>query len=118
MKDLKIGYNTIVRLEEYDDSKYSFDIKGVNIINKIIDYLDIRNVINYNNNEYLDFVLNKQEEMVNELIDNSKLDDIAKEFDVKPITISRWKVKKSIPSREHYEKMKKILQTKNKGMIG
>ena len=67
--ELEIGYNTIWRLEEKTDNDYNLNHKSVQIINKIIDYLDIRDKLNYTNNEYIDFILNKQIEYVKILLD-------------------------------------------------
>ena len=112
MKDINIGYNTVVRLEQYNDNEYSFDHKGVVIINKVLDYLDIRDKIDYRNNEYLDFVINKQEEEIEKIIGNSTLDIIAEQFNVTTATITRWRHSQSIPSRENYYKIKKMLETR------
>ena len=114
MNDLNIGYNTIIRIENLNDNNYSFNSKGIEIINKIIDYLDIRDKINYNNNEYLDFVLNKQEIIIKQLLDNETPLSIASKLEVSRITIIRWLNKESIPSKENYVKFTKLLYNSKK----
>ena len=114
IKVLNIGYNTIIRIENLNDNNYKFNSKGIEIINKIIDYLDIRDKINYNNNEYLDFVLNKQEEIIKKLFEKDSIENIAKKMKVSKITIIRWMNNESIPSKENYLKIAKLLYNSKK----
>lgn len=109
MNDLHIGYNTIIRLENNDDVDYSFDKKGIVIINKIIDYLDIRDELNYNNNEYLNFVLNKQSMVINILIKRKSRQELSMMLDVNVDTITRWKNNQTIISKENYYKIREML---------
>lgn len=48
--ELGIGYTTSVRLEEQSDNR-NLNHKSIQIINKIIDYLEIRDKLNFNNND-------------------------------------------------------------------
>ena len=114
IKVLNIGYNTIIRIENLNDNNYKFNSKGIEIINKIIDYLDIRDKINYNNNEYLDFVLNKQEEIIKKLFEKDSIENIAKKMKVSKITIIRWMNNESIPSKENYLKIANLLYNSKK----
>ena len=109
-KDLNIGYNTICRLEERCDDEYGFDHKSIPIINKLIDYLDVREKINYENNEYLDFILNKQADYIKLLLDKYSRNELSTILNVVPDTISRWKSTDIIISRKNYNKIKKILE--------
>lgn len=108
--ELEIGYNTIWRLEEKTDNDYNLNHKSVQIINKIIDYLDIRDKLNYTNNEYIDFILNKQIEYVKILLDKYSRQQIAEILDVVPDTISRWINGDIVISKNNYHKIKKMLE--------
>ena len=109
--ELGIGYNTIVRLEEQSDNR-NLNHKSIQIINKIIDYLDIRDKLNFNNNEYLDFILNKQSSAIKELKDKIGRMEIANELNVTPDSVNRWITSDIVISRKHYHKIKKMLETK------
>lgn len=109
--ELGIGYNTIVRLEEQSDNR-NLNHKSIQIINKIIDYLDIRDKLNFNNNEYLDFILNKQSSAIKELKDKIGRIEIANELNVTPDSVNRWITSDIVISRKHYHKIKNMLETK------
>lgn len=109
-KDLDIGYNTIWRLEEKTDDDYSFNHKSVQIINRIIDYLNIREQLNYTNNEYLDFILNKQVENVQTLLKKYSRKELSTILNVVPDTISRWISNDIVMSKQNYYKIKKMLE--------
>lgn len=86
--ELGIGYNTIVRLEEQSDNR-NLNHKSIQIINKIIDYLDIRDKLNFNNNDYLDFILNKQSLTIKKLKDKIVRMEIASELNINPDSVNR-----------------------------
>lgn len=109
-RDLNIGYNTIWRLEEKTDNDYTLNHKSVQIINKIIDYLDIQDKLTYTNNEYIDFILNKQKEYVKLLLSKYSRQELSKILNVVPNTISRWIYGDIVVSRKNYYKIKKILE--------
>lgn len=109
-KKLDIGYNTIWRLEEKTDNDYNLNHKSVQIINKIIDYLDIRDKLNYTNNEYLDFILNKQKEYVKLLRSKHSRQELSTILNVVPDTISRWIADDIVISKKNYYKIKKMLE--------
>ncbi len=109
--ELGIGYNTIVRLEKQSDNR-NLNHKSIQIINKIIDYLDIRDNLNFNNNEYLDFILNKQSSVIKELKDKFGRMKIANELNVTPDSVNRWITSDIVISRKHYHQIKKMLETK------
>ena len=88
-EELEIGYNTIVRLEEQSDNR-NLNHKSIQIINKIIDYLDIRDKLNFNNNDYLDFILNKQSLTIKKLKDKIVRMEIASELNINPDSVNRW----------------------------
>ena len=111
-KDLNIGYNTIWRLEEKSDSEYRWNQKSIKIVNKIIDYLQIRDKLDYSQNEYADFILNKKEEVIKELLNIYSRKELAKKLDVTPDTITRWIKGKNIISKDAYYKIKKVLEIK------
>lgn len=111
-KELKIGTNTIARLENIKNREYGFNHRSVQIINKIIDYLDVRDKLNYDNDEYFDFVLNKQSNVIRYLVDKYGKDELSVEFDVVPDTISRWIDGNIIISRDNFYKVKKVLDIK------
>ena len=108
---LGIGYNTIVRLEEQSDNR-NLNHKSIQIINKIINYLDIRDKLNFSNNEYLDFTLNKQSSAIKELKDKIGRMEIANELNVTPDSVNRWITSDIVISRKHYHQIKKMLETK------
>ena len=109
--ELGIGYNTIVRLEEQSDNR-NLNHKSIQIINKIIDYLDIRDNLNFSNNACLDFILNKQSPAIKELKDKIGRMKIANELNVTPDSINRWITSDIVISKKHYHQIKKILETK------
>ena len=109
--ELGIGYNTIVRLEEQSDNR-NLNHKSIQIINKIINYLDIRDKLNFSNNEYLDFILNKQSSAIKELKDKIGRMEIANELNVTPDSVNRWITSDIVISRKHYHQIKKMLETK------
>lgn len=111
-KVLNIGYNTIWRIEEKSDENYNLNHKSVEIINKIIDYLNIRNKIDFSKYEYIDFILNKQVSILIELRKLYKRKDLANILDVTPDTITRWIDGKIVISKENYFKIKKMLEIK------
>ena len=109
-KDLNIGYNTIWRLEEKTDEEYKLNHKSVEIINKIIDYLNIRNEIDYSQNEYINFILNNQSNVVKELLDNYSRKELSQILNVVPDTITRWINGNIVISKDNYYKIKKMLE--------
>ena len=109
--ELGIGYNTIVRLEKQSDNR-NLNHKSIQIINKIIDYLDIRDNLNFSNNACLDFILNKQSSTIKELKDKIGRMKIANELNVTPDSINRWITSDIVISRKHYHQIKKMLETK------
>ena len=111
-KVLNIGYNTIWRIEEKSDENYNLNHKSVEIINKIIDCLNIRNKIDFSKYEYIDFILNKQVSILIELRKLYKRKDLANILDVTPDTITRWIDGKIVISKENYFKIKKMLEIK------
>ncbi len=86
--ELGIGYNTIVRLEEPSDNR-NLNHKSIQIINKIIDYLNIRDNLNFSNNECLDFILNKQSSAIKELKYKIKRMKIANELNINHDSVNR-----------------------------
>lgn len=86
--ELGIGYNTIVRLEEQSDNRNP-NHKSIQIINKIIDYLNIRDNLNFSNNECLDFILNKQSSAIKELKYKIKRMKIANELNINHDSVNR-----------------------------
>ena len=111
-KELKIGTNTIARLENIENREYGFNHRSVQIINKIIDYLGVREKLNYASDEYFDFVINKQSNVIRYLVDKYGKDELSLEFDVVPDTISRWIDGNIIISRDNFYKVKKVLDIK------
>lgn len=109
--ELGIGYNTIVRLEEQSDNR-NLNHKSIQIINKIIDYLEIRDKLNFNNNDYLDFILNKQSLTIKKLKDKIVRMEIASELNINPDSVNRWITSDVVISRKHYHQIKKMLETK------
>lgn len=108
-KDLNIGYNTIWRLEEKSNDEYNFNHKTIQIIKKIIEYLNIENKLDYSNNEYLDFIINKQTRVVKRLLSIYSKQNLAILLEINPNTISRWTDGKIVISKENYRKLKKML---------
>ena len=80
------------------------------IINKIIDYLNIRDKLNYTNNEYVDFILNKQTEYVKILLNKYTRQQLAEILEVAPDTITRWINGDIVISKNNYYKIKKMLE--------
>lgn len=111
-KELKIGTNTIARLENIENRKYGFNHRSVQIINKIIDYLGVRDKLNFDSDEYFDFVINKQSNVIRYLVDKYGKDELSLEFDVVPDTISRWIDGNIIITRDNFYKVKKVLDIK------
>lgn len=109
--ELGIGYNTIVRLEEQSDNRNP-NHKSIQIINKIIDYLNIRDNLNFSNNECLDFILNKQSSAIKELKYKIKRMKIANELNINHDSVNRWITSNIVISRKHYHQIKKMLETK------
>lgn len=109
--ELGIGYNTIVRLEEQSDNR-NLNHKSIQIINKIIDYLEIRDKLNFNNNDYLDFILNKQSLTIKKLKDKIVRMEIASELNINPDSVNRWITSDVVISKRNYYQIKKVLETK------
>ena len=109
--ELGIGYNTSVRLEEQSDNR-NLNHKSIQIINKIIDCLEIRDKLNFNNNDYLDFILNKQSLTIKKLKDKIVRMEIASELNINPDSVNRWITSDVVISRKHYHQIKKMLETK------
>lgn len=109
--ELGIGYNTIVRLEEQSDNR-NLNHKSIQIINKIIDYLEIRDKLNFNNNDYLDFILNKQSLTIKKLKDKIVRMEIASELNINPDSVNRWITSDVVISKRNYYQIKKMLETK------
>ncbi len=110
-KELNIGYNTILRIEKRKDEDYIITHQSVVIINKIINYLDIKDKIDFSKYEYIDFVLNKQREIIKSLVKKYKRKNLAQKLNVEPDTITRWIKGDTIISKENYFKIKKMLET-------
>ena len=68
--------------------------------------------MNFSNNEYLDFILNKQSSAIKELKDKIGRMKIANELNVTPDSINRWITSDIVISRKHYHQIKKMLETK------
>ncbi len=109
--ELGIGYNTSVRLEEQSDNR-NLNHKSIQIINKIIDYLEIRDKLNFNNNDYLDFILNKQSLTIKKLKDKIVRMEIASELNINPDSVNRWITSDVVISKRNYYQIKKMLETK------
>lgn len=109
--ELGIGYNTIVRLEEQSDNR-NLNHKSIQIINKIIDYLEIRDKLNFNNNDYLDFILNKQSLTIKKLKDKIVRMEIASELNINPDSVNRWITSDVVISKRNYYQIKKMIETK------
>lgn len=108
-KALNIGYNTILRIEN-DDFNRKLNHQSIIILNKIIDYMDIRDKLNFSNNDYLDFILNKQSSIIVELKEKIGRIKLAKELKVSPDSVTRWINNEVVISKENYDKLKEILK--------
>lgn len=109
--ELGIGYNTSVRLEEQSDNR-NLNHKSIQIINKIIDCLEIRDKLNFNNNDYLDFILNKQSLTIKKIKDKIVRMEIASELNINPDSVNRWITSDVVISKRNYYQIKKMLETK------
>lgn len=109
-KSLNIGYNTILRIEN-DDFNRKLNHQSIIILNKIIDYMDIRDKLNFSNNDYLNFILNKQSSTIAELKEKIGRIKLAKELKVSPDSVTRWINNEVVISKENYAKLKEILKT-------
>ena len=109
-KALNIGYNTILRIEN-DNFNRKLNHQSIIILNKIIDYMDIRDKLNFSNNDYLDFILNKQSSIIAELKEKIGRIKLAKELKVSPDSVTRWINNEVVISKENYAKLKEILKT-------
>ena len=108
-KALNIGYNTILRIEN-DDFNRKLNHQSIIILNKIIDYMDIRDKLNFSNNDYLDFILNKQSSIIVELKEKIGRIKLAKELKVSADSVTRWINNEVVISKENYAKLKDILK--------
>lgn len=109
-KALNIGYNTILRIEN-DDFNRKLNHQSIIILNKIIDYIDIRDKLNFSNNDYIDFILNKQSSTIAELKEKIGRIKLAKELNVYPDSVTRWINNEVVISKENYDKLKEILKS-------
>ena len=108
-KALNLGYNTILRIEN-DNFNRKLNHQSIIILNKIIDYMDIRDKLNFSNNDYLDFILNKQSSIIAELKEKIGRIKLAKELKVIPDSVTRWINNEVVISKENYDKLKEILK--------
>ena len=108
-KALNIGYNTILRIEN-DNFNRKLNHQSIIILNKIIDYMDIRDKLNFSNNDYFDFILNKQPSIIAELKEKIGRIKLAKELKVSADTVTRWINNEVVISKENYAKLKDILK--------
>ena len=108
-KTLNIGYSTILRIEN-DNFNRKLNHQSIIILNKIIDYMDIRDKLNFSNNDYLDFILNKQSSIIAELKEKIGRIKLAKELKVSADTVTRWINNEVVISKENYAKLKDILK--------
>lgn len=108
-KALNIGYNTILRIEN-DNFNRKLNHQSIIILNKIIDYMDIRDKLNFSNNDYLDFILNKQSSIIAELKEKIGRIKLAKELKVSADSVTRWINNEVVISKENYDKLKGILK--------
>ena len=108
-KALNIGYSTILRIEN-DNFNQKLNHQSIIILNKIIDYMDIRDKLNFSNNDYLDFILNKQPSIIVELKEKIGRIKLAKELKVSADTVTRWINNEVVISKENYAKLKDILK--------
>lgn len=72
--------------------------------------MDIRDKLNFNNNDYLDFILNKQSSIIVELKEKIGRIKLAKELKVSPDSVTRWINNEVVISKENYDKLKEILK--------
>ena len=108
-KALNIGYSTILRIEN-DNFNRKLNHQSIIILNKIIDYMDIRDKLNFSNNDYLDFILNKQSSIIAELKEKIGRIKLAKELKVSADSVTRWINNEVVISKENYAKLKDILK--------
>ena len=108
-KALNIGYSTILRIEN-DNFNRKLNHQSIIILNKIIDYMDIRDKLNFSNNDYLDFILNKQSSIIVELKEKIGRIKLAKELKVSADSVTRWINNEVVISKENYAKLKDILK--------
>lgn len=108
-KALNIGYSTILRIEN-DNFNQKLNHQSIIILNKIIDYMDIRDKLNFSNNDYLDFILNKQSSIIAELKEKIGRIKLAKELKVSADSVTRWINNEVVISKENYAKLKDILK--------
>ena len=108
-KALNIGYSTILRIEN-DNFNRKLNHQSIIILNKIIDYMDIRDKLNFSNNDYLDFILNKQPSIIVELKEKIGRIKLAKELKVSADSVTRWINNEVVISKENYAKLKDILK--------
>lgn len=108
-KALNIGYSTILRIEN-DNFNQKLNHQSIIILNKIIDYMDIRDKLNFSNNDYLDFILNKQPSIIVELKEKIGRIKLAKELKVSADSVTRWINNEVVISKENYAKLKDILK--------
>ena len=108
-KALNIGYSTILRIEN-DDFNRKLNHQSIIILNKIIDYMDIRDKLNFSNNDYLDFILNKQSSIIAELKEKIGRIKLAKKLKVSADSVTRWINNEVVISKENYAKLKDILK--------
>lgn len=87
-KALNIGYSTILRIEN-DNFNRKLNHQSIIILNKIIDYMDIRDKLNFSNNDYLDFILNKQSSIIAELKEKIGRIKLAKKLKVSADSVTR-----------------------------
>ena len=108
-KALNIGYSTILRIEN-DNFNRKLNHQSIIILNKIIDYMDIRDKLNFSNNDYLDFILNKQPSIIAELKEKIGRIKLAKKLKVSADSVTRWINNEVVISKENYAKLKDILK--------
>lgn len=108
-KALNIGYSTILRIEN-DNFNQKLNHQSIIILNKIIDYMDIRDKLNFSNNDYLDFILNKQSSIIAELKEKIGRIKLAKKLKVSADSVTRWINNEVVISKENYAKLKDILK--------
>ena len=108
-KALNIGYSTILRIEN-DNFNRKLNHQSIIILNKIIDYMDIRDKLNFSNNDYLDFILNKQSSIIAELKEKIGRIKLAKKLKVSADSVTRWINNEVVISKENYAKLKDILK--------
>lgn len=108
-KALNIGYNTILRIEN-DNFNRKLNHQSIIILNKIIDYMDIRDKLNFSNNDYLDFILNKQSSIIAELKEKIGRIKLDKKLKVSPDSVTRLINNEVVISKENYDKLKDILK--------